>query len=149
MSSKVAKTVTKILLNSTSHIRTLLAHAARLEALTVLVCNALPAPLNQHCRVANVRDDVLVLHADSAVWASKLHYQLPILQFRLAETGPSFQIQIKVRPFSNTLDQPPAAKTTRLPKERAALVAALADDNSSPELQAALQCLANESKKLT
>ena len=149
MSSKVAKTVTKILLNSSSHLRTLLAHAARLEALTVLVCNALPAPLNQHCRVANVRGDVLVLHADSAVWASKLHYQLPVLQLRLAETGPSFQIQIKVRSFSSTVDQPLAVKTTRLPKERAALIAALADDTSSPELQAALRCLANESKKFS
>lgn len=138
MSSKVAKTVTKILLNSTSHMRDLLAHVSRIEDLNILVRNLLPAPLDQHCRIANVRGDVLILHADSAAWASKLHYQIPILQLQLAESGPSFQIQVKVRPFTDIAATP---KATRLLKERATLIATRANDISNPEL--ALQCLAN------
>lgn len=150
MPRKAAKTVTKILLNSTSHIRTLLAHAARIEALTILVCDTLPTPLNQHCRVANVRDDVLILHADAAAWATKLHYHLPTLQKRLAEIGPTFQIQIKVRPTSHPIDLVALKKPLRSSKERDALFAALVDDNnSSSELKAALQCLAANTTKKT
>ncbi|RMD68729.1 MAG: DUF721 domain-containing protein [Gammaproteobacteria bacterium] len=39
----------------------------------------LPAPLDQHCRLANVRGGDLIIHIDSPAWSTRLRYHGPRL----------------------------------------------------------------------
>lgn len=58
-----------------SEISRLLSRARALGELDALVHELTPSPLNAHCRVLAVRDDILVVAADSPVWAARLRYQ--------------------------------------------------------------------------
>jgi hypothetical protein len=58
-----------------SEISRLLSRARALGELDALVHELIPSPLNAHCRVLAVRDDTLIVAADSPVWAARLRYQ--------------------------------------------------------------------------
>jgi hypothetical protein len=58
-----------------SEVSRLLSRARALGELAALVHELIPPPLNEHCRVLAVRDDTLVVAADSPVWAARLRYQ--------------------------------------------------------------------------
>jgi hypothetical protein len=62
----------------------LLSRARALGRLDALVHELIPAPMNQHCRVLSVREDTLIVAADSAAWAARLRYQSPQLIRQLA-----------------------------------------------------------------
>jgi hypothetical protein len=62
----------------------LFSRARALGELDALVHQLIPAPLNGHCRVLAVRDDTLIVAADSAAWATRLRYQCPQLAKHLA-----------------------------------------------------------------
>jgi hypothetical protein len=66
---------------------------------------SLPTPLNQHCRIANVREKTIVIHADSSLWATRLRFLSPDLirkwQQDTALTSEFHQIEkieVRVRP---------------------------------------------------
>ncbi len=63
----------------------------------------LPHPLSEHCRVANVRGGLLVVHVDSAAWATQLRFLASQLAPALLERDDA-RLQVKV--------QPPAAPPT-------------------------------------
>jgi hypothetical protein len=52
---------------------------AQLDKLTALLKNSLNDPLRQHCQVANLKDDCLVIMVDSAAWATQIRYLTPDL----------------------------------------------------------------------
>ena len=60
-------------------------------------------PLNTHCKIANYKKDILILHADSPGWAAKLRYITPDIssflqqQFQLTSLK---TIRVKVQPVS-------------------------------------------------
>ena len=59
--------------------------------------NILPKPLAQHCRVVNLREQTVVIYADSAVWATRLRYQIPtILQAWQAQPFDITKVEIRV-----------------------------------------------------
>lgn len=62
----------------------LLSRARALGELNALVHELILAPLNGHCRVLALRDETLILAADSPVWAARLRYQTVELVKQLA-----------------------------------------------------------------
>jgi hypothetical protein len=84
------------LLNS-SDASGLFSRARALGQLDALVHQLIPSPLNQHCRVLAVRDDTLILAADSAAWATRLRYQSPQLIRQLAGVSSVKLLAVQVR----------------------------------------------------
>lgn len=77
----------------------LISRARALGQLDALVHELIPPPLNQHCRVLALRDDTLIIAADSAAWAARLRYQSPQLA-RLLNVVSSLNlrnVQVRVR----------------------------------------------------
>ncbi len=70
------KSVGKVLQDNAGELGGLMAHAARLQRASKLLCEYLDAPLNQHCQVANIKEDIIVVHADSSAWAAKLRFHV-------------------------------------------------------------------------
>jgi hypothetical protein len=70
----------------------LIEHSNRLERLSRMVGDRLPPALEQHCRLANVTQQTLILHVDSPAWASKLRYYCPQLLADLCQLPDFVQV---------------------------------------------------------
>ena len=78
----------------------LLAHARQLATTDQQVIALLPAPLQPHCHVLSLQDGVLVLAADSPVWASRLRFHAPKLVKQLSgsKTVTVRTVRVRVNP---------------------------------------------------
>lgn len=149
MPIRAPKSLSGLLKSSPQTLGPLLNHAHRLEQLNKILREQLPPPLNQHCRIANLRDDILLLHADSPAWALKLRYSVPDMLDRLRRQ-PELQqlrtITVKINPAS--LVAAPAKKTrrARMSEDTARLLDDVADAITHPTLRTALLRLARHGK---
>jgi hypothetical protein len=144
---RTPKHVNNFLSGSSNNLHQLVNHCARLQRLTRIVRELLPAPLNQHCQVANIRDQHLILIADSSVWATMLHYHAPALLQQLNQL-PGLEhisnIRTRISPhYHGTSGVNPSP--AMLPESTAALIGNLADSMSNPALKKALLKLARHS----
>lgn len=130
------------------HLNRLVHHCSRLQSLTRLIREFLPAPLNQHCQVANISDQQLILIADSSAWATMLYYQTnQLLDYLKQQPGLEHISNIRTRtrsPYHKSADVNPSPD--RLPQYSAVLIHELADSMSNPTLKKALQRLARHSE---
>lgn len=90
----------------------LLSRARVLGELDALVHELIPSPLNGHCRVLSVRDDTLIVAADSAAWAARLRYQSSQLVKQLAglSSVKLRTVQVRIR----ASDQTPGSRSTHI-----------------------------------
>ena len=79
MTTKPEKTIRSLLNNNNGQLGQLLKKNQQLETINALVQPLLDEELALHCQVANFREGCLVLQADSAAWATRLRYQIPVL----------------------------------------------------------------------
>lgn len=87
-------------------------HAARLRRLQIVLERGLPAQLAATCRVANLKDEVLVIAAQGGAAAVRLKQMLPSLQEHFLQAGyPLKGIKVKVA-------TPQQAEWRRPPPER-------------------------------
>ncbi|MFQ5469788.1 MAG: DUF721 domain-containing protein [Gammaproteobacteria bacterium] len=69
----------KGILSTSEHLSKLIQFANQLEKLTRITRSCLPTPVNNHVNVANLKDNTLIIHTDSATWATQLRFHLPDL----------------------------------------------------------------------
>lgn len=55
-------------------------HTKIISVLNENLCQYLASPLNIHCQVANYRDMMLIINADTSAWATKLRYNIPNIE---------------------------------------------------------------------
>ena len=135
--------INKLLLGSqysrlVSQARTLMAQEIRLQEL-------LPDPLKAHCRLLAIREDTLVLAADSPVWATRLrfHTHQLVKQFNRNQTVKLRTIQIRVRPPERNIPTQPRKSMLRPGKNSTTALQQVAQTVSDPGLKTALLRLAN------
>lgn len=77
----MAKSVSigQVLNNSSGGFAQVLERAKQLRKLTGQLRNMVDAPLNQHIHVANIRDNILIIGTDSAVWHTRIKYLAPAI----------------------------------------------------------------------
>ena len=96
-------------LSDSPQLNKLINKIAYLTNLNILLRQQLPDLLAQHCTVANVRDNVLILHIDAATWGMQLRYLIPELLTKLRNkknfAGIS-SIEYKIRPVEQTAATP-------------------------------------------
>ncbi|MBT8116406.1 MAG: DUF721 domain-containing protein [Gammaproteobacteria bacterium] len=119
----------------------LLARARGLVALDEQVHALLPVPLQPHCHVLSLHDRILVLAADSPVWAARLRFHAPKLVKQLSrqQTVAVRTVRVRVRPPEKTITS--ARKKPSGQKQghrRAAELKQAAQTVSDPRLKSAL-----------
>jgi hypothetical protein len=141
--SKHALRINRLLGNS--GVSRLMSCARALGRLDARLHELIPPPLNEHCRILSLRDDTLVLAADSPVWAARLRFHSTQLIRQLAEsrTVKLRTVCVRIRPSGNR-------RTTQMPRRRntlsgntSRLIEQAARDLSDPDLKAALLRLAS------
>lgn len=123
------------------------ARCAQLAELDERVRAQLPAPLRDHCRVANLRNGVLVMQTESPSWNNLLRYHLPTLLRDLqASAGipPLRSIRLTVMPASGAAPMPRQGPLIplRMTPPTAALIASLAESLEDEALRRSLLRLA-------
>lgn len=134
-----------------SELQQLLVQAERLQKATRTLHAQLPPPLEQHCKVANIKGELVVLHADSSAWAAKLRFHVAGILQQLRKQpglGALQAIRIKVSPLSEALPPAPAERLT-LSEYAATVLKSAARATEYPNLRAVLFRLAERQRKDT
>ena len=117
-----------------------------IENLNQMVKQCLPEPLNEHCWVANIKNNILTLATTSPSWKHQLHYQKTELLSKLRNLddwrGIS-SIHLIVQPES--LPPPPILKTIppKLNDANRETILTIAEMIDNSRLKNALKRLAN------
>lgn len=126
-----------------SHFKWLAARTQQLDKLNIILQKSLPLQFINHCRLANISADKVIIHTDKAAYASMLRFQAPqicqALSAHLPE--PVNKLDVKVRPLS-TVNRPPSANTLQVSTKTAALLESTAAEIEDGPLKAALNKLA-------
>lgn len=116
-------------------------HAKLLSA----VREQIPAELANACYHAQIRNRVLLLHLETAAWASRLRYLAPKLLSALRREYPGLKsIQVRVRPSGTGR---PARRQARLSAPAREALAKAADGLTDTRLSAALARLSKLGRK--
>ncbi|MDR3213448.1 MAG: DciA family protein [Azoarcus sp.] len=122
-------------------------HAARLKRLQHVLAAGLPAQCVHACRVANLKDDVLVVNVRGSAIAVRLKQTLPTLLEHFARAGyPLQKIKIKIDlPETPSARQPSPVRIVS-DASRARIEAFAATLPADAPLRAALETLARRSR---
>jgi hypothetical protein len=114
-------------------------------ALETRLQGLLPDPLKAHCRLLAVRGEILVLAADSPVWAARLRFHAPQLvkQLNHTQTVTLHTIQIRVRPPERIVPAQRRQSMARRSKNSTTALQQVAQTVSDAGLKTALLRLAN------
>ena len=128
-----------------SEVARLLARARALKKLDAELHDLIPPPLNSHCRILSVRDNTLVLAADSPVWAARLRFQAPQLvkQLSNSQTVNWRTVRVRVRPPAGAPASHPARKHVPVSRKNAHTLRQAAREVTDPGLRTALLRLAS------
>lgn len=135
--------------NKSSAAHELIRHSSKLQQLEQLVQDSLPRNLSPHCTMANYRENILVLHVDSAIWSSKLRFFIPTLEYELKqhyEFTHLKQVIIKTRPNYSKHHQASPQKAS-MSKNTADLLNNLADYVTNEDLASALRKLSKHGRE--
>jgi hypothetical protein len=123
----------------------LVSQARALAGLDALTRELLPDTLKTHCRVLSVRDETLVLAADSPVWAARLkfHSSQLVKQLNRQQTVKLRTVRIRVRPPEKLVAGERRSTPLKLGINSATALRQAADSVSDPDLKSALLRLAN------
>ena len=116
------------------------------NALLQQVRQFLPGDLMERCRAAQIRDQRLVLHTESPVWATRLRYLAPQLLSLLRHEHPGLTgvtVKVLLERQSCTTRQNAARRSD----VAAAIIHESARDTKHPALRAALERLSKSLKE--
>ncbi len=84
-------------------IKSLLDQLSKINNLNKLLAKLLSQQSAKHCRVINLRQNILVIATDSALWFNKIRFQIPDLIEKIRKSGyvNIINIEIIVKPNLN------------------------------------------------
>jgi hypothetical protein len=156
MPKNTAMTPVNDLLTRTTPLHALIQRGQALQQLDQRLKVYLPETLREHCCVANVTGECLILLTDSAAWATQLRYwHDTLLNHSQQMSGQTItRLEIRVRPShfqnkpTNPTDFSPAPHRV-LSAETRALLRSVADSMADTSLRSALHRLATASDQET
>jgi hypothetical protein len=142
---QAAQPIGKLLDNAEGSFQHLLTRAKTLQQLTIEVRQRLPKILAPHCLVANIRNDHLILHTDTAARANLLRYYGPSIIKHLQQHQKLSNLHrttIRVRIILPLLPTPSQKQRPFLSQANAALLRNMASGVKDAHLKSAFLRLA-------
>ncbi len=131
--------VNERLKHSAGALEQMLAHARHLQHLNEMLAQFAGDPLSTHCRVANLRADTVVFHAESPVWGARLRYYIPeLLAFLKQRCGHPGLIHAQIHIQPNTEATPNSREAPSLSPASSHLLESVAKTTSDTRLKDAL-----------
>lgn len=123
----------------------LVQRSAQLRVLEEALRDCIPAECCNHCRVAGIFDDTLVIIVDSPIWSTRVRFYSSRIISHFRDLGKSAVARIRTRVGivpTNGAGAPRRDPPVRMSAESAHGFAALAHATDDPELRQALARLA-------
>lgn len=138
-----SKRIGSLLISPATGLHTILEKAAILQQLTQTLRSSLSEPLNQHICVANIRNNTLVIGADSPAWVTRIRFHsADILKQMRQETGLTQLSKVHFKVIrSSTQGSDFVSSPNSLPESAASLLQSTAQRISDKELKAAIERL--------
>lgn len=131
--------------NNSSH--RLVEQGRLLQGMTRWLQQQLPLPLSLHCQVANIRENTLVLAADSSAWSSKLRFFSNNLLIKLKKERNISLRKVDIIVVPRAADKPVKQRQrSAISGSSADLLMQCAENETDPALKSALKRLASRSK---
>ncbi len=126
----------------------ILERARKLARFEQAVLGLLPADLGAHCRVLNLKNEILVLATTTPAWAGRLRFAVPELlkQLKCQHHMEIRRVELKIRPEIKE-NQQVRRNSMQVSLNNAELLATTAQSINHPELQEALYRLAAKTRK--
>jgi hypothetical protein len=106
----------------------LAAHAKRLLTLQRSLESALPAALSRHCRIANYKLGLIVIHANNSAVATKARQHTATLVREFSNTGIEVtEIKVRVQPRESDAPNRPSSGGNTLSENSKSALTSLAD----------------------
>ncbi len=133
-----------------SHMKWLTTRAQQLNKLNIILQKTLPLQFSNHCQLANVTADTIIIHTDKASYASLLRFQAPLVCKTLSAhlPEPVSKLDVKVRPLQSLSKQTNHAAIHVSTKTAVLLTSTAAEIEDGP-LKTALNKLANRQSNQT
>jgi len=137
------ESVSALLARGSGALHALVRHADLLRRVENVLARSLGTPVGRHFRVASTRDGVLVLHADSPAWSTKLRYLAPrIIEIVNRHRGLEAIEAVRVRVRPERPEPTPKRRRNRLSPSSARLIENVARETENRELRRVLLALA-------
>lgn len=142
---KVASLINK----QTGTLQRSLEHSLRLKQLDYGIKSLLPEGLASHCRIANVRKNVLIMQADSTSWATRLRYQSAeivkqLTQYDALKGIKSIRVTVAPAKKQRKMER---RKARPISEQNAAILSSTAEALDNHELADALRRLARNTRR--
>jgi hypothetical protein len=121
--------------------------AERLRRATEALRRGLGPPLAEHCVVAALADDGVVVQTDGAAWASRVRFSARLVLAALApvlQGRPDTPLRVTVQPVQDPGGQAPPGLRARLSDETRRTIERAADATDDPALRDALRRLSRQ-----
>jgi len=142
------KSLNRILSDKTSSLNKIQSHQMLLDRYQEKINSILDSDLSQYCRLANVREQCLIFHCDSAAWATRLRFQGTMLQQQMSQR---YGMKVKMGDIVIRHNAPLFKENSRhrqdLSTSTRHFLAQTAENMSDPELAAAFARLARVKKE--
>lgn len=126
-----------------SHMKWLATRVQQLNKLNIILQNTLPLQFSNHCQLANITADTIIIHTDKASYASLLRFQAPLVCKTLSAhlPEPVSKLDVKVRPLQS-ISEPSPHTAAHVSTKTAVLLASTAAEIEDGPLKTALNKLA-------
>jgi hypothetical protein len=123
----------------------LIQQAATLTHLNQRLAKLLPEPLAQHCQIAALQQNTLIIMASSSAWATRLRLQ----QSKIIKGFKDIPIQslnIQIKPEVNDQPQATQRRHVNMSPQTSKLLIELSETTSDPKLKQALRRLSQRAR---
>jgi hypothetical protein len=127
----------------------ILHHCRQLHGLNALLGEILGAELAAHCHLANIRDNTLVLAADSAAWATRCRYLAPQLLQKIRsnrDLSGIDNIRVKITTPPSPADTSHSIRRAYMSETTSECINQCAESIDDPHLSSALRQLAKRKR---
>lgn len=126
-----------------SHMKWLATRVQQLNKLNIILQNTLPLQFSNHCQLANITADTIIIHTDKASYASLLRFQAPLVCKTLSAhlSEPVSKLDVKVRPLQS-ISEPAQHTAVHVSTKTAVLLTSTAAEIEDGPLKTALNKLA-------
>jgi len=130
------------------HLKWLYSHAQQINKLNVILQKSLPLQFSNHCHLANITQDKIIVHTDNASYASLLRFQAVTICNALSAhlPEPIHKLDVKVRP-KEAITQNVQHAALHVSTKTAVLLNNTADSIENGPLKTALNNLAKNTPK--
>jgi len=145
MQKRVPQKISNILTNSSPELSSILRQTHVLNTLNTILNQLLPEPSKNHCHIANVREQIIILHTDSPAWATRIRYEIPRILKQINEMyNKQVFLEIKLKVRASYIQT--TANDTQSTKQKETLKKRPASDIKDPKLKQAMDRLLHHRK---